>query len=162
MDREDEIYWQNLRDEIEKASNCVDNGFTGRLLVDIKKLLKQHVAINADNVSAECEEVATFLKKKKGNVALGSSFETRDRTAACYRNNKNELVFVALFCVFGVGNYLFGLVTNIVAKSNQLNEGTKRFYDDMAQALTIKVNALNARVERKNMYYGAFLAAHAL
>ena len=131
------------------------------MLVDIKKLLKYHTVIATDNVSAECEEVTTFLKKK-GTASLGSSFETRDRTAACYRNSKNELVFVALFCVFGVGNYLFGLVTNIVATKNHLNDCTKKFYQDMAQALTIKANTLNKNTKREYVYRGSFLAAHAI
>jgi hypothetical protein len=161
MNRENDKYWYDLRDEIKKVYGYIDNNFTGRLLVDIKKLLKYHTAIDADSASAECEEVTTFLKKK-GLASLGSSFETHDRTAACFRNSKGELVFVALFCVFSVGNYLFGLATNIVAKKNHLNDCTKKFYHDMAQALTIKANALNQKVERKYVYRGSFLAAHAL
>ena len=93
--------------------------------------------------------------------SVRKSLETRDRTAACYKNNNGEIVFVALFCAFGVGNYLFGLVTNIVAKEKYLDDYTKRFYDDMEQALTIRVNALNQKVERKYVYCGSFLAAQA-
>jgi hypothetical protein len=70
MDCESEQYWISLKDEIEKACSYVDNGFTKRTLIDIKKLFKHHEAIAADNVSAKCEEITTFLKKK-GNITLG-------------------------------------------------------------------------------------------
>lgn len=70
MDCESEQYWISLQDEIEKACSYVDNGFNARALIDIKKLLKHHEAIAADNASAKCEEITIFLKKKD-NVALG-------------------------------------------------------------------------------------------
>jgi hypothetical protein len=101
------------------------------MFINIKKLFRYHEVFTTHSNSIKCGEIATFFKKK-GNVALGSSFETCNRTAACYRNDKNEIVFVALFCVFGIGNYLFGLTTNLVAKSSHLNNCVKRFYDDMA------------------------------
>ena len=70
MDCESEQYWISLQDEIEKAYSYVDNGFTARALIDIKKLFKHHEAIAADTASAKCDEITTFLKKKD-NVALG-------------------------------------------------------------------------------------------